>query len=155
MNRYSRLGFTLLEMILVVFILSILTAMALPNFQHHYEQVQCQTTASHLAQLMRYAQSEALVTNQPIKLEFFSNFSRYAFAFDVSKNQEVQKLPSLLARSVSLPEHFQVTAPALIHFYPDGSIDKKQILMCYQKYCFTISTEEQRGKVILYEASPS
>ncbi len=76
-RRHTRKGFSLVEIILVVLILSVIAGLTIPNFSNTYKKFQLQRATRDLAYLMRFAQSRAIMKNLKVKLEFNSNLSEY------------------------------------------------------------------------------
>ena len=77
LSRQSKSGFSLLEILLVVIILSATAGIVIPNFGKRYSQIQLERSADDLASLMRYAQARAATKMASIKLVFDEGFSRY------------------------------------------------------------------------------
>ena len=70
-------GFTLIEVILVVLILSVIAGLTIPRFSSTYNRFILQKSVEDLAYIMRYAQSRAITKNRVIRLEFDSTLSQY------------------------------------------------------------------------------
>ena len=144
-------GFTLIEMVLVLLLLSVFLGLAVPNFRKSFEQIELKTTVRHLAEVMRYAQSEAVTTGDQLKLEFNPEFSKY-WLTRVKDTDHDERIKTPLGDIFVLPDDFKITAPEdVINFYPDGTIDKQELSGCHQNRCLIISTQAQRGKVLVYD----
>jgi type II secretion system protein H len=61
-------AFTLVELMLVVVLIALLTAVGIPSFRSLYEKSELQQVASTLAATMRYAQERAIMERIPIRL---------------------------------------------------------------------------------------
>ncbi|MBF0479690.1 MAG: prepilin-type N-terminal cleavage/methylation domain-containing protein [Candidatus Omnitrophica bacterium] len=70
-------GFTMFELMLVVVILSVLAALAVPNFRKTQSSVVLQKTAEDLRQNMRYAQILAMSRTEQTRLVFSKDLSDY------------------------------------------------------------------------------
>ena len=146
----SKRGFTLIELILVLLLLSIVFGLALPNFRESAKKIELKTAVQQLTQLMRYAQSEAMARNQTLSLKFDETLSNYRFVIDTGI--EEQKMTGFLEGVFTFPDGIKVTVDeSIIQFHPDGTMDKEKIVACYQSRCFTVSTQEQRARVVMYE----
>lgn len=62
---YRGAGFTLLELIVVLFILALATAMVAPRFTHSFGQLRLKAAARDVAALCRFARTQA-ITNQAV-----------------------------------------------------------------------------------------
>ncbi len=61
-------GFTLIELALVVLLLSIITALGVPNFRSLYKKSELQKVAADLSGTLRYAQQRAVMNRVPIRV---------------------------------------------------------------------------------------
>ena len=117
-------GFTLLEIILVVIIVSIIIVIATPRFRQTLSTVQLSNTTQDIAQLMRLLRQKA-------KAEGIN----YLLRFDLAgKKYYVQKTGSDTAgnteESKSIPENIGVALTLNpINFYPGGKIDEAVIYL--------------------------
>lgn len=155
-NRQA--GFTLIEMILVVIVLSVIAGFAIPSFSKTYAYIELQRAAQDLAYLMRYAQSRAVTKNTTVGLQFDADFSTYWLVEKLKKEEEGAE-DEFKRISGRLGKRFKIPAALIIktdedfdslYFYPDGTIDKKSIHVCRDKNCFIVSTQEKRGDVIVF-----
>jgi len=155
-------GFTLVELILVVFILSIIAGLTMPNFSHMYEGIQLKKAAEDLAYMMRYAQSRAIIKNKELRLEFDSAQSKFwltqesesSRADSQPEGRAFKKVSGRLGQIRTLPQKiiFNTGSPT-VSFYPDGRVDQVSVSMCLKEHCFIVSTKEQRGRVRLFETT--
>ena len=151
-------GFTLIEIILVVVLLLIIAALAIPNFSHTYTTVELQTSTQDLAYLMRYAQSRAISKNKNVQLEFNPEFTQYWLTQekldqdDSADQEEFERFDGRLGKTYEIPRDILLEdAPQTIRFYPDGNIEKKHFYVCQPAFCYTISTQDQKGFVDVFE----
>ena len=157
--RQGKFGFTLIEIIIVTLILGIIAGLAIPQFQNTTRKFQLKTTVDDLAYIMRYAQSRAVIENKLIQLDFEPDFSKYWLTQEntdekKSSMETFERISGRLGRTFSIGESIKIkTERSVINFYPDGSMDQTRFYVCHQKQCFTISTQEQRGKVKVYEGA--
>jgi prepilin-type N-terminal cleavage/methylation domain-containing protein len=146
-----RKGFSLIELLLVIVLLSIVAGLSLPQFKKTYQRSVLNNAVSQLVYTMRYAQSRALLQNKNHRLEFESDLKSYKILEATDHPSEAfDKISGLAGKTTSLPgqitAHFSQTT---LDFYTDGDIEKSDITLCSVKACQRISTSYQRGKVIV------
>lgn len=151
-------AFTAVELILVVLILSILAGLTVPHFSRTHKTFELKKQAQDLAYMMRYAQSRAVAKGKRMRLEFLSDFSVYQLTeeseTDLAQEGErsFETIAGRMGRAVTVPSSIKFQSEgADVHFYPDGSIDKRRVSVCQQEQCWVISTREKRGHVQIFE----
>ena len=153
----NNLGFTLIEVILVTLLMVILASIALPDFHSTYSLVKLKTATDDLAYAMRYAQSRSIMKNHPVRLEFDAGHARYWLLEKVVKDDgtnldEFQRLSGRMGRDAVIPEGVRVEGTEnVLNFNFSGDIDKCRFYVCVDKNCRTISTQEQKGTVRVFE----
>lgn len=143
---HLRAAFTMIELLLVVLILSVIAALAVPNFSHSYAKIQLRNNVYDIANLMRYAQSRAVIRNKTMRLQIDLTTKKYWIEEQVedgfqSFSGRMGGKYSVISGASIEQEHDHIL------FYPDGRIEKVYITVCRQENCYTISTKEQRGFV--------
>ena len=159
-------GFTVIELLLVVVIVAVMAALAVPNFGSTYARIQLRKAADDLAYHMRYAQSYAITKNTLTRLEFDSSFTQYWLARqpgDEAAQDAFIGLTGRMGEVVGVPRDIQISfkdGDPVLYFYPDGTIDKRSIDFCrvhpaYRRgeECLFISTQKQRGQVHVLKQS--
>ncbi|HOR28258.1 MAG TPA: GspH/FimT family pseudopilin [Candidatus Sumerlaeota bacterium] len=86
MERRRR-GFTFFEIMLVIVIVGILTAVALPRMRGTYRRSQLTAAARELVGLMRYARNAAVLRELPVQIVFDLEEQRYQL-IPLDENQE-------------------------------------------------------------------
>jgi len=159
----SQKGFTLIEILLVLAVLGIVTAMAIPSFTRSFAQLQLRDAANDVAYVMRYAQSRAINTRRPLKLMFDEQLTSYWLEEAIQESEEgdeevsvdYKPVSSRLGRKSAVPDGITVEAPnPAIVFTPDGRIEKTQIKVCQKEECLIVSTQNQSGYVNVAEENP-
>ena len=64
----SRRGFTLIEIMVVVLVIAVLSALTLPSLSGSYQRAALQSAADDLAQTLRYARRVAVLRGQTLRL---------------------------------------------------------------------------------------
>jgi prepilin-type N-terminal cleavage/methylation domain-containing protein len=153
-----RSGFTLVELLLVLVLLVVAASFALPNFSRSYQDLLTQRVVEDLVYSMRYAQSRAVVQEQFVCLTLADDQRSYWLEELTSVDRETGQefstpLPGSWGRLKKIPEQIRIENLERIHFYPDGTIEKAAFSVCREQRCQTISTREQRGRVVVYEGN--
>lgn len=148
---FEQWGFTLIEIILVVLILSVIAAMALPNFSRSYVQMQFKGDIQELVQSMKYAQSRAVGKNTIMRISFDTQESTY-WLEQQNEDGDFERFRGRMAGELKISGdvRFDGNSEAIL-FYPDGQMDKTYIYICRKEICYTVSTKEQRGFVHILE----
>ena len=150
----AKSGFTLIELVLVVVLLSVVVSVSLPSFRQSYKKLLLERTTNDIAYLMRYAQSRAITKGQEITFVFDGNFSNYGLEEMVAEEKTTgsgagnePKKKSTEKKSVPVSNRWGrkfLTPPELtvrtessspIRFYPDGKIDRMTMYVCYVQTC--------------------
>lgn len=143
-------AFTLIEIILVVFIISLIAGISIPAFSNHYSMMQLREKADHIAHLMRYAQSRAILDRKHYFLYYDNGKHHVQIVSYNSESEFYEKMLSRWGRLVSL-ESIQIkNYPDQISFYPDGRIDPVTLELFYKNNKIILTTAEQRGIVRVY-----
>ncbi|RRV28530.1 prepilin-type N-terminal cleavage/methylation domain-containing protein, partial [Stutzerimonas stutzeri] len=73
MNRSnSAAGFSLIELLIVLILLSIMASVAMPSFTNLIQSNRVQSASDELYGLMQYAKNEAVMRNRVVTLENIS-----------------------------------------------------------------------------------
>ena len=151
-------SFTLVELLLVVILLGLVAALAIPNFNPAFTKFQLQETGKNITYLMRYAQSRAVMTKKTHQLVFDEERSAYWLLQeredpDGESRQSFEMVPGRYGRSFQIPKEISVEVQDQpIRFYPDGTIDKARIYVSNERKDYlTVSTLEQAGYVHLFD----
>ncbi|MBF0483093.1 MAG: prepilin-type N-terminal cleavage/methylation domain-containing protein [Candidatus Omnitrophica bacterium] len=73
----NKFAFTMIELLLVMVILAVITALAIPNLRNTQSGVLLQRASEDLRQTMRYAQLTAIAKAEPIRLSFSKDLDTY------------------------------------------------------------------------------
>jgi len=156
--RPTAAGFTLIEIILVVVVISVLAGVAVPHFSRSFKNLLVQTTVNQLASVMRYAQGRSIAQRAVIRLIFKENLNAYQLqqATDTSDplnaEEAFEPLPNRWGRWFLIPVGVEAEATRrTIEFYPDGRIQKARVILCHEQRCLTVSSRDQRGRVLIFD----
>lgn len=109
-KRRSNSGFTLIELVLVIFLISILVALSTPLFKRTFTNLELKNVSFNIAKIISYAREMAIVERANYRINF--DFGRFFY----------------------LPEGVTLEAEAEeINLYPDGSCDRVEIRIADEK----------------------
>jgi len=153
----SKRAFTLVELLLVLVLVAMISAISFPSFVHNYEQFQLKETANSLSSLMRYAQGRAVALGREHRLEFSPDYATYRMAVraadpDDPAEKNFTKVPGKFGRTYGIPPGIRAEASSQnIHFNESGQMDDAVIYLCRKERCVILSTQEQSGYVRMYD----
>ena len=149
----TSLGFTMIEILLVVVILGVISVISIPNFSQAHKNMVLKKQAEDISYLMRYAQSRAIVKGKHIQFKFNNEFSSYRLLEEEGdvhyiEDMEFHPFPSRLSRVRKIKNNINVQSDvSSIMFYPDGKIERVNFDVCNKRKCFILTTKVQRGSV--------
>lgn len=148
-KRFYENAMTLVELLLVVLLMGTLTAAAAVHFSRVSRHVRLTGAADGMVDFLKYAQSRAVLTGEPLAVEVDERSSTCRLIRTGEADgpiEEQKKFEELLSHK--LPENvtFDFSEPEIV-FGSDGQIGRVRIRMCSGNDCAVVSTEEQRGVV--------
>ncbi len=149
-------GFTMIELLLVLIILSVVAGLAIPNFSTTYSKVKLKKTADNIAFVMRYAQSRSIQKKIMHQLRFDATSLKYWIEQGGKESDEggldFRRVPTRYGKMYSVPDTIKAEFEhEEILFYPDGRIQKTEVTIEQKGQVIKLSTKEQRGFVHIYE----
>lgn len=168
MNMRKGQAFTLLEITVVLVILSVITAMAIPSFIGFYRETESVRTTQQLTSLLRFAHQEAIFRRErrTVAIDFESQ-SYYILSMpepgeygrEIRKRNHTPLPDGFRFESVVYPKREEEVDfdEAFVNFFPDGTADKTKILISrvdddgYTEKEYTIIINEFTGNVKIDE----
>lgn len=128
-------GFTLLELIVVLVILGLMTALAMPMFYSYYQEHEAQKTTEQLTRVFRFAQQEAIFQRKvrTVGIDFDSNtyFVKAdplpgEYDFEIRRRHQTPLPEGFEFDSLYFPDLEDETNSQIgfFNFYPNGTADK-------------------------------
>jgi prepilin-type N-terminal cleavage/methylation domain-containing protein len=141
-------GLTLIELLLVLILIGIIAGLTVGHYRASAQAWQAKSLVDDVAYLMRYAQSRAVIKHQRHYLQFDENFKSFQLMYQ--DGEERKAVSHHLGRKKNIPEDITIESPReKIAFYQNGTIDKLRIFFCRKDQCFTVSTQDRPGRVIV------
>ena len=141
-RRPSKSGFTLIEVLGVLLLVTVLIGLSLPRFSTTTQDLQLTSSARNLAKLLTYAQERAIVERIPYQAVFDVTGRTYWLTRLQSKEAETEalRIEGRYGRMVTLPSGIALRFPGeRIQFYPDGSSDPFTIELSAQGHRFILT----------------
>jgi len=145
----SLTGFTFIELLVVVILLGVVSALAVPNFRNTYYNFLFSEASHNLTYLMRYAQAGAVAERTNHRLNFDPEYRKYWLTKESQQEGDFVSLKGRFGKVFDIDQSITLESNgAIINFYPDGRIEKAKIYLTNKDNKFyTISTEDQAGYV--------
>lgn len=159
-----KIGFVLLELIIVVFIIGTLSLLTLPNFRRFSREVFLETASRNLSQCLRFAHFRSVSEGINYRLSFDLEKGSYWLEKVSDNNEELEKLSTSLIREKKLTQNIEflkIITPrgettflgkAYLDFFPDGSGENGLIyLENKEKKINTIELKASTSRVVIYD----
>ena len=154
-------AFTLVEILLVVIIIGIVIALAVPNFSKGFSSFELDQTADDLLSVSRWAQAMAIGQERVYALSFSSDQRTYGLVRekmgdDNDSQDKFEPVQGPLGRKHMIPAAIQLEITQisdskgkedadLIEFYPDGTIDAATLQLNSSAKKIVLSSVAMRG----------
>ncbi len=115
--RSSR-GFTAIELIIVLVIISVLSIMAVPSYLQWRQSLEARETARDYVNILRLAKSAAINTNLEQDVQFDAALRRYG---SCTGNQAYNATMGPVTNWVTIKSEVTSTPTVTIQFYPNGT----------------------------------
>ena len=130
-NRRPRnnTGFTLIELVLVILLISILTALSTPLFRRTFSDLILRNAALDMAKLINYAQEMAIIEKVNYKVNFNFEERKYWLTRQKPEGVSYERIKGRYGKPFSLSRDLELSSDKEEGFilYPDGRSDKAKI----------------------------
>jgi Tfp pilus assembly protein FimT len=160
-TRVSVEAFSLLELMLIVVILSVASAVCIPNFTRFVRALEFKRSAEDLASVIRYGQIRALTNGRSVK--FVMDATGYWLEEERSLEDEIGtgleqpvfgRIKSRFGRKVSLPQGIELSHLVKdVLLTPDGRIEPVNLQLCRAQECVSVSTDSRIGRVVVSDTN--
>lgn len=148
----AKKGFTLLELLIVVFIISIVLGLSMPVFRKTFSDMKLNASAQDIVSLLRYAQERSIVEGAIFRLNLDTAKGEYwltkARKEEAKRALSFDKVTGNFGRRYSIPDELVIETKAVnaVDCYPDGEITAATITFSNaNKKSFSIVTTPNVG----------
>lgn len=143
-------GFTLIEILLVIVVLSILASLTIPDLTNSLNKLGLKNKAYKILDLMQSAHLRALSQNSRYRLASSPDLSH--FWLEHEETNGYSRVSGSLGKIIDLDPAVKVVCDGLpVEFMPDGSIGKAEITLCILNDCILITTKELYADIRISE----
>ena len=122
----ARAGFTLIELVLVIFLISILVALSTPLFKRTFTNLELKNASFNIAKIISYAREMAIVERANYRVNF--DFEEGKIWITKLDPPDYKRIGGRYGRPFPFPDGVTVEAESEeITFYPDGRSDRAEI----------------------------
>jgi general secretion pathway protein H len=141
-------GFTLLELLIVLTIIVLLIAIALPIFFRVLPSTTAKAAAREITDRLRELRNQAVATRSPTEMTLHLATSRYGW----NGGGGTEQLPVGTKLAFCCLPLSRTTTDPLIRFFPDGSSSGADIKLSYRDSAtYEIRVDWLTGRVTLHE----
>lgn len=136
--RYDR-GFTLLELLIVLALIGLITAVAAPNFSGTLQSVQTRSAVKKVSAILRYARNQAVASQEIHRVVFDLDGRKVIFesaadsgaeATSVKKIREDYTLPDRVTFQEARNRQGEIeTGEFIMEFYPAGNCSGGEVVL--------------------------
>lgn len=127
-------GFTLLELLIVVFLIAVTLGLSLPLFRKTFTDMKLTSAVSDIVSLMRYGQERAIVEAAVFRLNVDEVHGEYWLT--KAKKEEAKTIavfeavPGRFGKRYRVPEELTLSSEEnTVDFYPDGEMSQGKITL--------------------------
>lgn len=136
-------GFTLLELIVVIFIVSLMLAVSVPSFTGIFDS-RITSDAKRLASILRYLNDSAISTKDAFNLKI--NINNKLLNYKVSDEEKTERIDSI--SGIELQSKGLVSEGEIIIFFGTaGAAENFNILLKKDKSSVTVSLNALSGRI--------
>lgn len=140
---HTNSGFTLLELIVVIFIISIILAVSLPSFTGIGES-RLKSDSKKVASILRYLNDTAITTKEGLEMKVHLNDKTiYYKGPEEEKKEKIENLSGISLQSKGLISEGEVT----VFFNSSGAAENIQLHLSDGKSAKTVELNPSSGRV--------
>ena len=146
----AREGFTLVELIVVIFIISIITAMIMPNLWDREERA-LQSEAKRIGSTLRYINDEAAGKKQTYLVKIDLNTDSWSYAGD-KESRTFKMKKDIIFKDIIVPSLGEVSIGEVnLTFGPTGPEEPITVHLVKNKSEYTVMFNHISGRAKIHE----
>lgn len=146
-------GFSLVEIFVILIILSIAAAAAIPSYKNVFESMRLRQSAENLVHYLHYGRTRALIRQKSLRLSI--DLPRRAFWLEEplvmdGGDAEFVRLRDRWGAVCRVASDFELRAKVgWIELFNDGRMGRAEICICSENECFSVKTGLVLGQAYL------
>ena len=116
MNPYRKNGFTLIELMIVIAIIAILSAISVPTFSSYMATRRLNGAARQVQGDLMATRMQAVSSNKLVAVSFI-NSNQYTIFFDNNNNGSIDSGETIVTKNI-YPDYYDVTITAVSSYQP-------------------------------------
>jgi general secretion pathway protein H len=148
-RRSDTRGFTMLELIAVVIVIGLVAALSPPLFSSGVTAAEHRAAARQVAQVLRYARTEAVAKRVDVGVEF----DMEARTYQLPGARKISRLPDGIALELTTTvAETKDEKHASVRFYPDGGSTGGRVTLRNKERALRIDIDWLTGRVAIDDA---
>jgi general secretion pathway protein H len=153
-SQLSSRGFTMLEIIAVILVIAIVATLSPPLFSSGVSATQHRAAAREVAQMLRYARTEAVAKRTDVAVDF--DLEQRTFQVPASALKRVAKIPEGIEINLTTTAaETKNEKQASVRFYPDGGATGGRVTLKVRERSYLVDIDWLTGRVSIDESSAS
>jgi len=151
LNRTA--GFSLIEIFVILMILTIAAAAAIPSYKNIFQSMRLKQTAQDLVHYLHYGRTRALMRQRPLRLSV--DVSQGRFWLEEQRRREDGKdqfavLEDRLGAVYRIPADFELRTDAVsVDLFRGGRMSRSELCLCSKKECVSVRTGIILGEALV------
>jgi prepilin-type N-terminal cleavage/methylation domain-containing protein len=130
MNRVQDQGFTLLELMIVLLVISLTLAVAYPSLSRATSSIHLRSTARDILNTFRYAREKAVTEQTGMRVTVDRDKQELVLTDDLGDGSRTYLLPGdVKIQRMVFAGNEVVEGPMLVRFLPNGSSENVEVLL--------------------------
>lgn len=129
-SKLKKGGFTLIELVLVILLVSIITALSTPLFRRTFSDLTIKNASFDMSKMINYTQEMAIIDRVTYKLNLSFEKKSYWITKETSseKGTIYKRIKGRFGKAFFLPRGYSLkSGKKELMFYPDGRSDEAKI----------------------------
>jgi general secretion pathway protein H len=142
-------GFTMIELVAVILVIGLVAALAPPMFSSGVTAAEHRAATRQVAQVLRYARTEAVAKRMDVGVEFDLEARTYQLPGARKKSKIPDGVELLLTTTVAETKDEK---HASVRFYPDGGSTGGRVTLKYKEREFRVDIDWLTGRIAIDDA---